>query len=82
MIFTHQVRDPAGIHARPAALLSIALSKIGARVKITHQTRTADPRSVIQMLSLGALHGSELQVEVQGTPEQALAVQQEFETHL
>lgn len=82
MIFKVQVRDPAGIHARPAAQLAIALGKIGAQVKITHRNRTADPRSVIQMLSLGALCGSELQVEVQGTPEQIQAVQQELQTHL
>ncbi|WP_189001167.1 HPr family phosphocarrier protein [Deinococcus roseus] len=74
--------DPAGIHARPAAQLSIALTRIGAQVKLQHGSRMADARSVIQLLSLGATAGSELQAEINGTPEQTEAVIRELQQFL
>lgn len=70
------VKDKAGIHARPAAQMAIALGKIGAQVQLLHAGRTADARSVIQLLSLGAVCGSELQADIQGTPEQIEAAVQ------
>lgn len=70
------VKDQAGIHARPAAQMAIALGKIGAQVQLSHAGRTADARSVIQLLSLGAVCGSELQADIQGTPEQIEAAVQ------
>ncbi|GGJ26820.1 hypothetical protein GCM10008938_11180 [Deinococcus roseus] len=82
MIFNFKVTDPAGIHARPAAQLSIALTRIGAQVKLQHGSRMADARSVIQLLSLGATAGSELQAEINGTPEQTEAVIRELQQFL
>lgn len=73
------IQDPAGIHARPAARLAIKIGQIGATVTLHHQGRTADARSVIQLLSLGVLGGSTVQADIQGTPEQIQQVLQELQ---
>jgi phosphotransferase system HPr (HPr) family protein len=61
-----KVSDPLGIHARPASALAVAVGKCGARVTLRHGAKTADARSVIQMIGLGATTNSIVTAEIEG----------------
>lgn len=56
------VRNPLGLHARPAAVLARAVSGFDARVLIAG----ADGASVLGLMSLGARGGDQLVVEARG----------------
>jgi phosphoenolpyruvate-protein phosphotransferase len=72
---------PHGLHARPAAILSQAMRPLRAEATLSLRGRTADARSAVSMLSLGARHGDTLALRatgadaglVQGALERALA---------
>jgi PTS hybrid protein len=56
------VRNPLGLHARPAALVSRKVAELGATVTIDG----VDASSVLQLMALGATQGRELLVEATG----------------
>lgn len=59
---TVTVRNPLGLHARPAALVSRKVAELGATVTIDG----VDASSVLQLMALGATQGRELRVEATG----------------
>jgi PTS hybrid protein len=59
---TVRVRNPLGLHARPAALVSRKVAELGATVTIDG----VDASSVLQLMALGATQGRELRVEATG----------------
>jgi phosphoenolpyruvate---glycerone phosphotransferase subunit DhaM len=59
---TVTVRNPLGLHARPAALVSRKVAELGATVTIDG----VDASSVLQLMALGATQGRELLVEATG----------------
>lgn len=65
------VLAPSGIHARPAARIAALLKPYDARVKFTLRERSADARSAIRLLALGAKQGDTLMVEAAGRDAQA-----------
>ncbi len=56
------VRNPLGLHARPAAVLARAVADLGVPVTIDG----VDATSVLQLLALGATGGRELEVTARG----------------
>jgi phosphotransferase system HPr (HPr) family protein len=58
--------DPAGLHARQAAGVVRIASRFEARVCIGHAGQTADGRSLLELLSLGAGPGTELTLVAEG----------------
>lgn len=56
------VRNPLGLHARPAALVSRKVAELGAKVRVDG----VDASSVLQLMALGATEGRELTVEAEG----------------
>ncbi len=69
-----RVTDPLGIHARPAAALALAVGRSGARVTLRCGAKSADAKSLIQLLSLGAAAGSLVSAEIEGEDEAIAAV--------
>lgn len=59
---TVTVRNPLGLHARPAALVSRKVAELGAAVTIDG----VDASSVLQLMALGATQGREVRVEATG----------------
>lgn len=59
---TVTVRNPLGLHARPAALVSRKVAELGATMTIDG----VDASSVLQLMALGATQGRELRVEATG----------------
>ena len=60
------VRNPHGLHMRPAMAFARIANRFRSAVTIRSQTRTANGRSMVQLMTLAALPGTELVVEVDG----------------
>jgi len=72
---TVRVSNPEGLHARAALLVRELVQRYSAKVELIKGSMRGDATEVLQMLSLCALEGEELIVEVQG--EQADVVLEE-----
>jgi phosphotransferase system HPr (HPr) family protein len=57
---------PEGLHARVAALCVQTLRDFQAEATVGWEGRTVNARSVIELLTLGAPHGSVLEVQTTG----------------
>ncbi|MDO4939455.1 MAG: HPr family phosphocarrier protein [Lachnospiraceae bacterium] len=64
--FTHIVRDPMGLHARPAAELMKIVRKYKSHVAVDVGAKTADAGSLVQLLALGVVQGNEITVRAVG----------------
>lgn len=64
--FVHIVKSSNGIHARPAAELVQLVESRDCQVTIRCKDKTASAKSIMELLQLGAVQGSELQVEAEG----------------
>jgi PTS hybrid protein len=58
--------NPVGLHARPAGLLARALSGVDAEVSVAFGGRSADARSVLSLMGLGATGGDTVRVTATG----------------
>jgi phosphocarrier protein len=61
-----EIKNKLGLHARAAALFVQTVNKFSAQVTVANDGQTADGRSIMGMLTLGAPQGSKIQVEVTG----------------
>jgi phosphocarrier protein HPr len=61
-----EIQNKLGLHARAAALFVQTVNKFSSQVTVTNDGQTADGRSIMGMLTLGAPQGSKIQVEVTG----------------
>jgi phosphocarrier protein len=67
MIQTVRVGSAAGLHARAAALIAVAAAEQPVPVTIRRGGRAPVPAgSVLALLTLGAVHGTELTLEASG----------------
>ena len=60
------VRNPHGLHARPATVLVDLAKGFASVVRIRYGTKTADAKSLISLLSLGVGNGATIRVSAQG----------------
>lgn len=58
---------PHGLHARPAAMLTQGLKRLRAEATLSLGDRTANARSAVALLSLGARRGDALRLRATGT---------------
>lgn len=63
---TVQIRNEAGMHARPSALLVQTASKFKADVKVEKDGREVDGRSIMGLMTLAAKEGSTLTLRAKG----------------
>ena len=73
--FTHTIKDPLGIHARPAGELAKLIKKHDCNFTIEAKGHTAVNGSVMQLMSLGAVQGTELKCKAEG-PDAAEAIKE------
>lgn len=73
MEVTVKILNRTGLHARPAALLAQLANRFQSDIRIVG-SHSADAKSILDLLSLGAGPGAELQVSASGSDE-AEAVQ-------
>ena len=55
-----------GLHARPATFIVQELSKFDARIYLLKDNRCVNAKSVIELLTLGAMDGERLAIEAEG----------------
>lgn len=68
------IKNKTGLHARPAANLTAFVKKYKSKVYIVNGNKKANAASVINILTLGAKQGLEVEVQCEGEDEvQALA---------
>jgi PTS hybrid protein len=70
---TVTLTNEIGLHARPAAMVARAMTTLDATVAVTFGDTTADGRSVLALMALGARGGDEVTVSATG-PEAQEAV--------
>jgi phosphocarrier protein HPr len=70
---TAVVNHPLGIHLRPASLIVGLAKKFQAKVEIIRENQRVDSRSILDLLTLAATQGSEVQIEAIGPDAEAAA---------
>lgn len=67
------VKNQQGLHLRPAARIVEFVRRYRSRVTFFHEFKQADPRSILELMSLGATKGVEITVVTEGPDEQEAA---------
>jgi len=74
---THQtsalVPEGVGLHARPAALFVQQAAGFSSTIRLTCGERTADGKSILGVLQLGASAGSRVEIRAEGDDAEAAA---------
>ena len=65
------VKNPTGIHARPASMLTALCSSIADDITITTEDgKSGNPKSILSVLMLGMNKGTHITVQVEGENEE------------
>lgn len=68
-----KVEAEGGLHARPASIFVNKANQFQSTVKLTKGEKTADGKSILNLMTLGVKKGEELLIEIDGPDEQAAA---------
>lgn len=71
--FTYKVKDPQGMHARPAGIIAAKAKEFESDARVTDGKETADLKKVLPLMGLPVKCGDELAITVQGTDEDRAA---------
>ncbi|MCE3046840.1 HPr family phosphocarrier protein [Helicobacter kayseriensis] len=75
----HIIKDPQGIHARPAGALVKKASEFKSNILLSKGEKQVDAKRILGVMSLGAKEGEELTFLLQGEDEdRAYCELQEF----
>ncbi len=61
-----RVLNDQGLHARPAARLAQEAQKFSCDISLVHGDESVDAKSILDILTLAAGHGSELELRANG----------------
>ena len=64
------VTNPKGIHARPSSMLVRAAMECQSTITLVNGEKSADARSVLDIMMLCAIHGSVLTIRTEGADEE------------
>lgn len=68
--FTYTIKDPAGIHARPASVLVKLASGFKSKMTVLKGDKSGDLKRIFSLMALGAKQGEELTIQIEGEDEQ------------
>ena len=60
------IKDPIGLHARPAAVLTQEANKFEAEIKITSNGKDANLKSIMSVMALGIKNEEEIIITAEG----------------
>ena len=82
--FKHKIKDPVGLHARPAGLLVKKAWEYQSKISLMKDNRTADAKSMLSIMALGAKTENELLIRIEGQDEEVAMTELEqfFEANL
>lgn len=75
--FSYTIKDPVGIHARPAGLLVKRASGFSSKITIKTDKGTADAKRLFSIMGLGVKTGVTVEVIVEGADEEHAAAELE-----
>jgi phosphocarrier protein len=77
-----QVKNRAGIHARPASLIVATINRMKSQVLLEVDTRQIDAKSILGVITLGAAYGTKIKIIADGEDEKeaVAAIVHLFET--
>ena len=70
---TMTIENKTGIHARPASIFVQTASKFKSKVQIKAKGKTVDAKSILMIMSMGLVKGTEITILADG-PDEADAV--------
>ncbi len=65
------IKDPVGLHARPASLLVSAASKFNSKIILLANGETANLKSIMNVMALAVKTGSEFEITADGNDSDA-----------
>ncbi|WP_105619144.1 HPr family phosphocarrier protein [Vallitalea okinawensis] len=68
------INSEAGLHARPATLFVNTSKKYNSEIQVTKGEKKADAKKFLQVLSLGALKGDKISIDISGDDEKEAVV--------
>ena len=68
--FTFIVKDPMGIHARPAGLLAKEAAKYASKITLKKGDKSGDAKRIFNIMGLNVKTGDTIEVTVEGESEQ------------
>lgn len=71
--FTFTIKEPVGIHARPAGLLVKEIKQHQSKVTITKGEKSVDAVKLMALMGMGIKCGDTITVQVEGADEEATA---------
>ena len=66
-----QIKNPTGLHARPASLLVAEANKFKSKVELRYGDKLVNARSVLSVLGAGIKSGAEVTIVAEGKDAQA-----------
>lgn len=75
--FTYTIKDPLGIHARPAGIIVKKASTFSCDTEIKKGEKTADAKRIFALMGLAAKGGDTVRIICSGTDEEAAAAELE-----
>lgn len=66
---TFTILNSSGFHARPAGLFAKTASRFCSNIKVVSGNQTANGKSILSLMLLGATPGAEITIEAQGEDE-------------
>ena len=66
---TFTILNRSGFHARPAGLFVKTASRFRSSIKVVSGKQTADGKSILSLMLLGATPGAEITIEARGEDE-------------
>ncbi|MFA6850326.1 MAG: HPr family phosphocarrier protein [Selenomonadaceae bacterium] len=63
------ITNKSGIHARPASIFVQAATKFKSKVTITAKGKTVDAKSILMIMSMGLVKGTEIVIKAEGADE-------------
>ncbi|MFW5943539.1 MAG: phosphoenolpyruvate--protein phosphotransferase, partial [Chloroflexota bacterium] len=64
------IRNPTGLHARPAKVLVNTAKQFDSDIRVMHGEKKANAKSLISLLTLGAERGAQIRVTAEGNDEE------------
>jgi phosphocarrier protein len=68
--FSYTIKDPIGIHARPAGELVKKFHEFSSVVTILHGNDSCDGKKLIALMKLRVKHGEDITIKVEGADEE------------
>ena len=77
--FFYRIQDPNGLHARPAGQLATFAKRFSSEIRVSANGKEVDGKRLLALMSLGAVHGTELAITINGEDEEQAATSLEIQ---